>query len=142
MAADAMTAVAQHRQSDSAKLIGLLRGDLDWIVMKALEKDRTRRYDTANGLAQKIAFAAASAVLAALIIGLGVSTWMFFKEKQAREAQSEERKKAETEASKSRQVAQFLTDMLNGVGPSVALGATRRCCGRSWTRPPSASAKT
>jgi hypothetical protein len=32
-------------------LIASLRGDLDWIVMKCLEKDRTRRYDTANGLA-------------------------------------------------------------------------------------------
>ena len=33
------------------KLIHLVRGDLDWIVMKCLEKDRTRRYETANGLA-------------------------------------------------------------------------------------------
>ena len=33
------------------ELIHLVRGDLDWIVMKCLEKDRTRRYDTANGLA-------------------------------------------------------------------------------------------
>jgi hypothetical protein len=32
-------------------LIGLISGNLDWIVMKALEKDRTRRYETANGLA-------------------------------------------------------------------------------------------
>ena len=39
---------------DSAKLVGQIRGDLDWIVMKALEKDRTRRYETANGLAQDI----------------------------------------------------------------------------------------
>ncbi|MCZ6835922.1 MAG: serine/threonine-protein kinase [Planctomycetota bacterium] len=37
--------------SDSKLLARLLRGDLDWIVMKALEKDRNRRYDTANGLA-------------------------------------------------------------------------------------------
>ena len=36
------------------KLIHLLRGDLDWIVMKCLEKDRTRRYETANGLAMDI----------------------------------------------------------------------------------------
>ncbi len=33
------------------ELVNLIRGDLDWIVMKCLEKDRTRRYDTANGLA-------------------------------------------------------------------------------------------
>ena len=36
------------------KLGLLLRGDLDWIVMKCLEKDRTRRYETANGLAADI----------------------------------------------------------------------------------------
>jgi len=133
------------------ELIRLLRGDLDWIVMKALEKDRTRRYDTANGLAQdiarhlnnepilarpptqvyrfqkmvrrnKLAFAAASAVLVALILGLGVSTWMFFHEKQARQRAVAAEKEAKTEASKSKQVAQFLKDMLDGVGPSVALG--------------------
>ena len=79
--------------------ITLLRGDLDWIVMKCLEKDRTRRYDTANGLAaditrhltnepvlarppsvaykfqkayrrNKLAFGAGAAVVAALVAGL------------------------------------------------------------------------
>ena len=38
--------------------IHLVRGDLDWIVMKCLEKDRTRRYETANGLAQDVETAA------------------------------------------------------------------------------------
>ncbi len=53
--ADATRAtVAHHRQSDPAKLTKLVRGDLDWIVMKALEKDRARRYDTANGLAMDV----------------------------------------------------------------------------------------
>ena len=51
MAADARTTIAQHRQVDSVRLLGQIRGDLDWIVMKCLEKDRSRRYDTANGLA-------------------------------------------------------------------------------------------
>src|SRR5437867_8267940 len=46
-----LTTPAKRRSSDAPKLIHLLRGDLDWIVMKCLEKDRTRRYDTANGLA-------------------------------------------------------------------------------------------
>jgi hypothetical protein len=36
------------------KLVGLIRGDLDWIVMKTLEKDRNRRYETATGLAADI----------------------------------------------------------------------------------------
>src|SRR4029078_5176497 len=51
MAADQRTSVAEHRHSDPSKLSSQLRGDLDWIVMKALEKDRVRRYQTANGFA-------------------------------------------------------------------------------------------
>jgi len=42
------------RQTEFPKLIHLLRGDLDWIVMKCLEKDRGRRYDSANALALDI----------------------------------------------------------------------------------------
>jgi hypothetical protein len=38
---------AQQRHVDAKKLGAALRGDLDWIVMKCLEKDRTRRYETA-----------------------------------------------------------------------------------------------
>ena len=49
-----LTATAQHRQVEPLKLISQLSGDLDWIVMKALEKDRTRRYETANGLAMDV----------------------------------------------------------------------------------------
>src|SRR5262249_26927698 len=48
------TTTAKRRSSDPPRLIHLLKGDLDWIVMKCLEKDRTRRYDTANGLAMDI----------------------------------------------------------------------------------------
>src|SRR6059036_1886069 len=54
MQAGDLTAIAKHRQADAPKLIHLVRGDLDWIVMKCLEKDRTRRYETANGLATDI----------------------------------------------------------------------------------------
>jgi serine/threonine protein kinase len=46
-----LTTIASHRQTEPGKLASALRGDLDWIVMKALEKDRSRRYETANGLA-------------------------------------------------------------------------------------------
>src|SRR6058998_1749114 len=45
-----LTTTASQRHTEAPKLIHSLRGDLDWIVMKCLEKDRTRRYDTANGL--------------------------------------------------------------------------------------------
>ncbi len=46
--------VAANRQSDPSKLTTLLRGELDWIVMKTLEKDRNRRYDSANALAEDV----------------------------------------------------------------------------------------
>ena len=160
-----LSTTAQRRGIDAPKLMGQLRGDLDWIVMKCLEKDRGRRYETANGLAadiqhhlrnepvvacppsrayrfqklvqrNKVAICAVTAVAAALIIGLGVSTWLLFQEKAARrradaaeqtqatlrQQAQDQQKKAETEAAKSKQVAQFLQDMLKGVGPSVALG--------------------
>jgi serine/threonine protein kinase len=165
LGSEALATTAHHRCTEPPKLIHLVRGDLDWIVMRCLEKNRSRRYATANGLARdlerhlhdepvsarppsalyrvqklvrrnKLAVGAASAIAAALVIGLAVSSWMYSREKIARERavtaeqaqvrlrqQAEaDRKKAETESSKSRQVAQFLKDMLSGVGPSVALG--------------------
>ncbi|MES2736567.1 MAG: serine/threonine-protein kinase [Verrucomicrobiota bacterium] len=54
LAAATVSTVASHRQSEAPKLIGLLKGDLDWIVMKAMEKDRRRRYDTASALADDL----------------------------------------------------------------------------------------
>ena len=92
--------------------ITLLKGDLDWIVMKCLEKDRTRRYETANGLAadlkrhlsneavvarpptplyrfqkmvrrNKLAFAAAGAVMAALLVGLFLASWQALRANNA-----------------------------------------------------------
>jgi tetratricopeptide (TPR) repeat protein/tRNA A-37 threonylcarbamoyl transferase component Bud32 len=46
--------VAQLRQTEPRKLSGAVRGELDWIVMKAIEKDRTRRYETANAFAMDV----------------------------------------------------------------------------------------
>jgi serine/threonine protein kinase/tetratricopeptide (TPR) repeat protein len=51
---DERTTIAKLRNTASAELSLILRGDLDWIVMRCIEKDRTRRYDTANGLAADI----------------------------------------------------------------------------------------
>ena len=54
--ATTLTTIARRRGRPSPrKLDQLVRGDLDWIVMKCLEKDRTRRYETANGLATDVA---------------------------------------------------------------------------------------
>jgi WD40 repeat protein/serine/threonine protein kinase len=99
-----LTAVAQRHGAEPPRLIHLIRGDLDWITMKALEKDRTRRYETANGLAldlerhlknetiiarppssayrfqklvqrNKLAFTAAALVSGVMVLGVIVSTW-------------------------------------------------------------------
>ena len=111
---DELTATAKHRHVEPPRLISQLRGDLDWIVMKTLEKDRKRRYETANGLAMDIerylnhepivarppsrlyrleklvrrnrgVFVAAGAVALALVAGFALSTWMFLRERGARE---------------------------------------------------------
>src|SRR5206468_3919361 len=52
--AEGLPTLAVNRGTEPAKLTKLLRGELDWIVMKALEKDRSRRYETANGFAQDV----------------------------------------------------------------------------------------
>jgi tetratricopeptide (TPR) repeat protein len=49
-----LPSVAAQRQLEPVKLTRLVRGELDWIVMKCLEKDRSRRYETANGLARDL----------------------------------------------------------------------------------------
>ena len=172
--------IAKHRKADAPQLVHTVRGDLDWIVMKALEKDRARRYETTNGLAldirrhlnnepvaarppsrvyqfqklvrrHRLGFAAGAVIVLALTIGVAVSIRASIKEHQARleadrqrlQAQENEQKaeaaeataqaaqakaeaeeqKAQAEAAKNQQVARFLEDMLDGVGPSVAMGA-------------------
>ncbi len=119
------TAVAKYRLSEPPKLLRIVKGDLDWIVMKCLEKDRNRRYETANGLAMeltrflnnepvtarppsnlyrfqkmvrrnKLAVSAATAVATSLLLGMGLATVMFLKEKEAR-SQAEIARRNETE---------------------------------------------
>jgi serine/threonine protein kinase/tetratricopeptide (TPR) repeat protein len=63
---DALPTLAANRGTEPAKLANLVRGELDWIVMKALEKDRNRRYETANGFATDVQrYLAGEPVLAA-----------------------------------------------------------------------------
>jgi tetratricopeptide (TPR) repeat protein len=52
--AEGLPTLAANRGTEPAKLMKLVRGELDWIVMKALEKDRNRRYETANGFAADV----------------------------------------------------------------------------------------
>ncbi|HEX5271429.1 MAG TPA: serine/threonine-protein kinase, partial [Gemmataceae bacterium] len=63
--AEGLPTLAANRGTEPAKLTRLVRGELDWIVMKALEKDRNRRYETANGFATDVRrYLADEAVLA------------------------------------------------------------------------------
>lgn len=132
-----LTTIARRRQSEPPKLIRAVAGDLDWITLKALEKDRTRRYETANGLAleiqrflnneaisarppsafykfqkallrNKLLFIGVAIIALFLVVSLIVVSVSLAKERQARR--------------ESQEVKQFLERMLQGVEPSVALG--------------------
>jgi serine/threonine protein kinase len=105
--------IARHRDLEPARLESALENDLDWIVIKALEKDRRRRYETANGLAadvrrflenepviasppsrfyrlqklvrrNRVTFAAGAIVVLTLAAGATVSTWLYLREREAR----------------------------------------------------------
>ena len=124
LAPDTVGTVASRRQSDQRKLVALVRGDLDWIVLKALEKNRARRYETANGMAMDVqrflrhepilarppgaayafakwtrrhrtAFAAGAAVLLALLAGVIVSTWQAVRATRAEHEQRALRTKSD-----------------------------------------------
>ncbi len=124
------TTAARHRNIRPEQLSSELTGDLDWIVLKALEKDRTRRYETVNGLAadlkrhlnnepvtarppstayrfqkawrrNKLAFTAATAVAVTLVAGIGVSTWQAFVATKARRIAQAEQQRADAEGRKA-----------------------------------------
>jgi serine/threonine protein kinase len=116
--------IAQQRSTEASKLSLLLYGDLDWIAMRCLEKDRARRYETANGLARdiqrhlenepvaarppgaayvlrkfirrnRLAFIAGSTVAVALVLGFVTSTWEAVRARRAERTASQERARAE-----------------------------------------------
>jgi serine/threonine protein kinase len=132
---DTLASVAAQRHTEPARLTRLVRGDLDWIVMKTLEKDRTRRYETANGLALDIqhylvhepvlasppskiyrmrkflrrhrtGVAAGSAVFLALAAGLVAATTGFFEANRERRIAVAARLEAEDQRRKAEQAAE------------------------------------
>jgi len=148
-----LTTTAKRRSADTSKLLHQLKGDLDWIVMKCLEKDRTRRYDTATGLAadlkrhldnepvtacppsaayrfqkavrrNKLMFVAGAAVAAVLVLGVvGTSTGLVRAERQRRAA-DESQKLAEQ---RFQSASRFVQDVFEKVAPqfSELIGATK-----------------
>src|SRR5262245_28931104 len=124
---DSLPSISARRQTEPARLTKLVRGELDWIVMKALEKDRSRRYETAAGLALDIqrylsdepvaacppsaayrfrkfaqrnraALATASLLTAALVVGAAVSVWQAVRATRAEGVARVEAERAGNEA--------------------------------------------
>jgi len=135
-----LTTTAKRRSVDQAKLLHQLKGDLDWIVMKCLEKDRTRRYETANGLVSdllrhlgnepvvarppstayrmqkawrrnQVAFAAAALVAAVLVAATGISAWQAIRATRA--GTLAQQRLVESEA-----ISKFLTDVFQSPDPA------------------------
>jgi serine/threonine protein kinase/tetratricopeptide (TPR) repeat protein len=140
MEAGELTTTARRHQTDSPKLVHLVQGDLDWIVMKCLEKDRTRRYETAAGLAQdlqrhinsepvlarppssayrlqkmmrrhKTAFAAAAFMVVVLLAATGISVWQAVRATRAQNLAQQ--RLAESEA-----ISKFLAEVFRSPNPA------------------------
>ena len=138
------TVIAGHRHAEARELNRQLRGDLDWIAMRTLEKDRTRRYETANALGldirrhldhepvqatppstfyrvgkfirrNHVAVTAAGVVAAALVIGLTVATIGFVQAGRQRDLLRQE-------VAKTQAVGTFLQEMLASADAAEAEG--------------------
>jgi serine/threonine protein kinase/WD40 repeat protein len=125
-----LTTTARCRGVDPPKLVGQLRGDLDWIVMKCLEKDRTRRYETVNGLAMdlrrhldnetvlarppsklyefqrmvrrhKVGFLATAAIIGVLAAGVALTSWQAVRATHAQQEAVAQRQHSEANEKKA-----------------------------------------
>jgi serine/threonine protein kinase/uncharacterized protein HemY len=149
--AESAPSIAAQRHTEPAKLAKLVRGELDWIVMKALEKDRNRRYETASGFAadvqryladepvlacppssvyrlqkflrrHKVAAIATLVVAASLLIATGVSIWQAAVARRA-EASAAQRLVRETQAhQQAAAINQLLLEGLSSANPDSAKG--------------------
>ncbi|MHC4943205.1 MAG: tetratricopeptide repeat protein [Planctomycetota bacterium] len=143
--------IAKTRQLAPNVFSRLMRGDLDWIVMKSLEKDRSRRYETAADFASdiqhymnhepvqagppgalykmgkfirrhRIGVTAAAAIAAALIGGFALAAKGYFEARTARAEAVASAERAQAEALKSQAVTDFLQEMLASADPENSLG--------------------
>jgi serine/threonine protein kinase len=139
---ESLPSIATNRHTEPARLSKDVSGELDWIVMKCLEKDRNRRYETANGLANdlqryltdepvqacppsaayrfrkfalrnKVALLTAAAVLTSLVVGTVVSTWQAVRATRAEVTATNARNEAEVNLQKA---LSAVDEMLTQVG--------------------------
>ena len=140
---NSLPSVAAQRQMEPKKLSTLLKGDLDWIVMKALEKDRSRRYETANGFAADVMrylsgeavsavppstgyrlkkfvkrnrgkVLAASLLVGTLILGVAGTTWGLLQARSERDLAEIERQNAVHERDEKEKARQAEADRAEG----------------------------
>ncbi|HSW31688.1 MAG TPA: serine/threonine-protein kinase [Longimicrobiales bacterium] len=150
-AGDGIARVAGARGTTPTGLRRALEGDLQWVVMKAIEKDRARRYETANGLAMDLrralddepvlarppsaayrvgklvrrhrtATAAVAVALLALVAGSAATTVGMVRARKAEAAAQAARAQAEVEAGTARRVADFLVELFEVSDPAEARG--------------------
>ncbi len=149
---DALPSIAANRSLEPLKLNRLVQGELDWIVMKALEKDRNRRYETASALAvdlqryfndepvearpatrmyrlrkfvrrNKAGVLAGSAIAAALLLGLALATTGFVQARHQAVRADREAEIAIAQAAKATAISDLLQEALQSANPDKAKGA-------------------
>ncbi len=147
LSAGERTALANSRRLESAKLNRSVAPDLDWIVMKAIDKDRARRYETVNGLASDVqrfladepvsatppsavykfkkfarrnraAVTAAAAIAVVLIAATIVSTWQAVRARAAEGLAGERLAEKDEALEEANDVVRFMDEMLRTSDPS------------------------
>jgi eukaryotic-like serine/threonine-protein kinase len=139
MEKDSSVATAEARGTDAAQLVRLLHGDLDWITMKALDKDRTRRYGTPSELAADIERylqdepitarpASAGYRLAKYVrrhrLGVAIASSLALLLVAVAVAQMVELRRITRERDRADRIAQFMTGMFKVSDPNEAKGNT------------------
>lgn len=131
-----LSEIAAKRRTEATKLIHFVKGDLEWVVMKAIEKDRQRRYQTVNGLVMdlkrfigneavvarppsriylfqkfvrrnRIVVATTASITGALVLGLGLAYASYLRERDARHEQARLRLIAESARSNERRLREL-----------------------------------
>ncbi len=145
------TRAARARSTDVRSLAGVLRRDLDWVVMKCLEKDRERRYATASALTAELRrflagepveagppgagyrlskfvrrnrgpVTAGVVVAAALVVSVAISAWFGVSERGQRAIADRATRAATVERTRAQASLSFLTDVLTSIDPNLAGG--------------------